>query len=174
MSSRSRARAAKAAAGVTTVRIPSQRGRRSHDPFVVVVPERPTLTRMALDATVLWLWDHRRALVPLALGLLAFPATALLHVLAWWSALLLAPAAAGPLVWLAVVQRRRPAADKAVWGWRITLAALGTSGLAWAASAAGFGPLAGPLELWWLLNLIAAQTAWLIVRRTSNVPEETA
>ncbi|MGW2325699.1 hypothetical protein ACWC5C_08040 [Streptomyces sp. NPDC001700] len=168
MSSRTRARTVKTAAGVTTVRIPRQRGRRSHDPFVVVVPERPTLTRLALDATALWLWKHRRALAPLALGLLAFPVTALLHVLAWWSALLLAPAAAGPALWLALVQRRRPAADKAVWGWRITLAALGASGLAWAALAAGFGPLAGPLELWWLLNLITAQTAWLIVRRTTN------
>ncbi|MFE1937544.1 hypothetical protein ACFW95_45680 [Streptomyces sp. NPDC059474] len=168
MSSRTRARTVKTAAGVTTVRIPRQRGRRSHDPFVVVVPERPTLTRQALNALALLLWDHRRALAPLTLGLLTFPLTALLHLLAWWSALLLAPAAAGPLVWLGIVQRRRPAADKAVWSWRIATAALGVSGFAWAAVAAGFGPLAGPLELWWLLNLIAAQTAWLIVRRTSN------
>jgi hypothetical protein len=29
-----------------------------------------------------------------------------------------------------------------------------------------FGPLAGSLELWWLLALICTQTAWLIVRRT--------
>ncbi|WP_421109726.1 hypothetical protein [Streptomyces sp. NEAU-S77] len=168
MSSRTRARTVKTAAGVTTVRIPRQRGRRSHDPFVVVVPERPTLTRLALDATALWLWKHRRALAPLALGVLALPITALLHVMAPWSALLLAPAAVGPGLWLAIVHRRRPAADKTVWGWRTATALLGVSGLAWAASAVGSGPLAGPLELWWLLNLIAAQTAWLIVRRTSN------
>ncbi|MEU4891933.1 hypothetical protein AB0B12_23915 [Streptomyces sp. NPDC044780] len=166
MSSRTRARAVKTAAGVTTVRIPRQRGRRSADPFVVVVPERPTLTRLALDAAARWLWRHRRALAPLALGVLALPITALLHVMAWWSALVLAPAAAGPLLWLAIAQRRHPAKDGAVWGWRITAALLGTSGLAWVALAAGFGPLDGPLELLWLLNLIAAQTAWLIVRRT--------
>ncbi|MDT0545601.1 hypothetical protein [Streptomyces lonegramiae] len=166
MSSRTRARTVKTAAGVTTVRIPRQRGRRSADPFVVVVPERPTLTHLALDGAARWLWKHRRALTPLALGLLAFPTTAILHVMAWWSALVLAPAAAGPALWLAMTQRRRPAANAGVWGWRIAAALLGTSGIAWAASAAGFGPLAGPLELWWLLNLIAAQTTWLIVRRT--------
>ncbi|AZS71450.1 hypothetical protein DDE74_11250 [Streptomyces lydicus] len=165
MSSRTRTRAVKAA-GVTTVRLPRQRGRRAADPFVIVVPERPSLTRQALSGLALIVWNHRRALAPLALGLLAFPLVSLLHVLAWWSAFLLAPAAVGPAVWLAIVQRRRAAAGKAVWGWRITLAVLGSSSLAWAALAAGFGPLAGPLELWWLLNLIAAQTAWLIVRRT--------
>lgn len=85
---------------------------------------------------------------------------------AGWSAFLLGAAAAGPVLWLVIVQRRRAAADKTVWGWRIALAVLGTSALAWAALAAGFGPLAGPLELVWLLTLIAAQTAWLIVRRT--------
>ncbi|ASQ96252.1 hypothetical protein [Streptomyces sp. 11-1-2] len=166
MSSRTRARAVKTAAGVTTVRIPRQHGRRSADPFVVVVPERPTLTRLALDAAARWLWKHRRALAPLTLGMLALPITALLHVMAWWSALVLAPAAAGPLLWLAIAQRRRPAKDGTVWAWRISAALLGTSGLAWTALAAGFGPLAGPLELLWLLNLIAAQTAWLVVRRT--------
>ncbi|MCC4320018.1 hypothetical protein [Streptomyces malaysiensis] len=168
MSSRTRARTVKTAAGVTTVRIPRQRGRRSADPFVVVVPERPTLTRLALDAAARWLWKHRRALAPLTLGVLAFPVTALLHVMAWWSGLVLAPATVVPALWLAIAQRRRPAKGAGVWGWRISAAVLGTSGLAWAASAAGFGPLAGPLELWWLLNLIAAQTTWLIVRRTAN------
>lgn len=48
MSSRTRARGAKTAAGVHTIRIPRQRGRRGADPFVVVVPERPSLTREAL------------------------------------------------------------------------------------------------------------------------------
>jgi hypothetical protein len=32
------------------------------------------------------------------------------------------------------------------------------------ALAAGFGPLAGPLALLWLLILITAQTVWLIIR----------
>ncbi|WUS23891.1 hypothetical protein OG727_17345 [Streptomyces caniferus] len=165
MSSRTRTRAVKAA-GVTTVRLPRQRGRRAADPFVIVVPERPSLTWQALSGLALIVWKHRRALAPLALGLLAFPLTAVLHVFAGWSAFLLGAAAAGPVLWLVIVQRRRAAADKTVWGWRIALAVLGTSALAWAALAAGFGPLAGPLELVWLLTLIAAQTAWLIVRRT--------
>jgi hypothetical protein len=34
----------------------------------------------------------------------------------------------------------------------------------WLALAAGFGPHTGPLALLWLLILIAAQTAWLIIR----------
>ncbi|NEV90124.1 hypothetical protein GUR47_26220 [Streptomyces tendae] len=165
MSSRTRARGVKTAAGVHTVRIPRQRGRRGADPFVVVVPERPSLTREALAAVGGWLWRSRRALAPTGLAVLALVVAGLLHVMAWWSGLLLAPAAAGPLVWLLLVQRRRPAAGS-VLAWRIGLAALASSALAWLATAAGFGPLAGALELWWLLTLITAQTAWLIVRRT--------
>lgn len=63
------------------------------------------------------------------------------------------------------MQRRRPGTGS-VLAWRISAAALAASALAWLALAAGFGPLAGPLELVWLLTLITAQTAWLIVRRT--------
>lgn len=55
MSSRTRARGAKTAAGVHTIRIPRQRGRRGADPFVVVVPERPSLTREALAVVGGWL-----------------------------------------------------------------------------------------------------------------------
>ncbi|CAL9450660.1 hypothetical protein [Streptomyces sp. enrichment culture] len=165
MSSRTRARGAKTAAGIHTVRIPRQRGRRSADPFIVVVPERPSLTREALTVIGGWLWRSRHALAPTGLALLALVVAALLHLIAWWSGLLLAPAAAGPLVWLLLVQRRRPA-DRSALAWRIGLTALTTSALAWLAAAAGFGPLAGALELWWLLTLLTAQSAWLIVRRT--------
>ncbi|MFF5155380.1 hypothetical protein ACFY3N_03740 [Streptomyces sp. NPDC000348] len=165
MSSRIRARGAKTTAGVHTVRIPRQRGRRGAAPFVVVVPERPSLTREALAVVGGWLWRSRRALAPTALAVLALVVAALLHVIAWWSALLLAPTAAGPLAWLLITQRRRPATGS-VLAWRIGLAALTSSALAWLAVAAGFGPLAGALELWWLLTLITTQTAWLIVRRT--------
>lgn len=161
MSSRTRTRGA---AGVHTVRIPRHRGRRS-DPFVVVVPERPSLTREALTALGGLLWRSRRALAPTGFAVLALVVAALLHAIAWWSGLLLAPTAAGPLVWLLVMQRRRPATGS-VLAWRISLATLTTSAMAWLAMAAGFGPLAGPLELIWLLTLIAAQSAWLIVRRT--------
>ncbi len=165
MSSRIRARGAKTTAGVHTVRIPRQRGRRAADPFVIVVPERPSLTREALAVVGGWLWRSRRALAPTALAVLALVVAAVLHVIAWWSGLLLAPTVAGPLVWLLVMQRRRPATGS-VLAWRIGLAALASSALAWLAVAAGFGPLAGALELWWLLTLITAQTSWLIVRRT--------
>ncbi|GAB2974162.1 hypothetical protein GCM10023080_043180 [Streptomyces pseudoechinosporeus] len=168
MTSRTRTRRAmKVPAGAATVRIPRQRGRRrSAQPFVVVVPERPSLTREALGFLGRLLWDHRRSLAPLIVAVLALVGTAVLHAYAWWSGLVLAPVAAGPLVWLALMQRRRPAADRAVWGWRIALALLGTTALGWAALAAGFGPLAGPLELIWLLTLIGAQISWFIVRRT--------
>lgn len=165
MSSRTRARGAKTAAGVTTVRIPRQRGRRRTEPFVVVVPERPSLTREVLGFLGRLLWRFRHALAPTGFALLALVVAALLHLMAWWSGLILAPAAAVPLVWLLVMQRRRPAAGT-VLAWRIALAALISSALAWLATAAAAGPLAGALELWWLLTLILAQSAWLIVRRT--------
>ncbi|MFE9287425.1 hypothetical protein [Streptomyces olivaceus] len=165
MSARIRARGAKTAASVHTVRIPRQRGRRGADPFVVVVPERPSLTREALAVVGGWLWRSRRALAPTGLAVLALAVAAVLHVIAWWSGLLLAPAVAGPLVWLLVMQRRRPATGSVLL-WRVALAALASSALAWLAVAAGFGPLAGALELWWLLTLLTAQSAWLVVRRT--------
>ncbi|MBK3564526.1 hypothetical protein [Streptomyces sp. MBT62] len=165
MSSRTRTRSAKSAAGVTTVRLPRQRGRRSAQPFVVVVPERPSLTREALTAIGSLLWRFRRPLIPTALALLAWLVTALLHAIAWWSGLLLAPAAAVPVLWLLVMQRRRPARSS-VLAWRAGLAVLATLTAAWTAFAAGFGPLAGPLPLFWLLTWLIAQTAWLIVRRS--------
>jgi hypothetical protein len=148
-----------------TVRIPNQRGRRSRQPFVVVMPERQSLTRVLLGLAGQALWDARRALAPTGLALLAFALTALLHALAWWSGLVLAPAAVAPVVWLAIVQRSAPATGSAL-AWRIGLVALTFLAAGWVATAAAFGPLAGPLELWWLLTLIAAQSAWLIVRRT--------
>ncbi|MFD5734367.1 hypothetical protein ACFWIY_16225 [Streptomyces sioyaensis] len=164
MSSRTRTRSAKAA-GVTTVRIPRQRGRRAADPFVIVVPERPSLTRQALTGLALILWNHRRALAPTGAAVLAFAGTALLHAMAWWSGLVVAPLAVAPTLWLGFVHFRRPTQGSAAL-WRVALALLATVALAWAALAAGFGPLAGPLELVWLLTWIAAQIAWLIVRRT--------
>ncbi|MEU8994094.1 hypothetical protein AB0C95_04605 [Streptomyces caniferus] len=164
MSSRSRTRTAKAA-GVTTVRIPRQRGRRAADPFVIVVPERPSLTRQALTGLALIVWNHRRALAPTGAALSALLLTALLHALAWWSGLLLTPLAVAPALWLGFVHFRRPAQGSAAL-WRVGLALLATVAFAWVALAAWFGPLAGPLELVWLLTWIAAQTAWLIVRRT--------
>ncbi|MBQ0847463.1 hypothetical protein J8N05_04375 [Streptomyces sp. BH-SS-21] len=166
MTSRTRPRrAVKVPAGATTVRIPRQRGRRNAQPFVVVMPEQPSLTREALSVVGGLLWHFRSALAPTGFALLALVVTALLHVIAWWSGLILAPAAAAPLVWLLVMQRRRPAAGSAL-AYRIALAALTAASLAWLALAAGFGPLAGALEVWWLLTWLTAQTAWLIVRRT--------
>ncbi|MYT12176.1 hypothetical protein YWIDRAFT_01414 [Streptomyces sp. SceaMP-e96] len=164
MSSRSRTRAVKAA-GVTTVRIPRQRGRRAADPFVIVVPERPSLTRQALTGLALILWNHRRALAPTGAALSAFLVTALLHALAWWSGLVLAPLVVAPALWLGFVHFRRPSQGSAAL-WRVALALLATLAFAWVALAAWFGPLAGPLELVWLLTWLVAQTAWLIVRRT--------
>ncbi|MEU9226123.1 hypothetical protein AB0D40_17320 [Streptomyces massasporeus] len=162
MSSRTRTRSVKTAAGIHTVRFPRQRGRRS-DPFVIVVPERPSLTREALGLVGRGLWTFRRALAPTGLSVLAFLVAGLLHLIAWWSALVIAPIAAVPAVWLLVMQRRRPARAAAL-GWRIGLAVLATAAAVWLALAAGFGPLNGTLALLWLLILITAQTAWLTVR----------
>jgi hypothetical protein len=142
------------------------RGRRSRQPFVVVMPERRSLTREVLSAIGPLLWHFRRQLAPTGFALLAFALTALLHALAPWSGLVLAPAAVAPVVWLLIVQRRDPADTGSVLAWRIGLGASVFLAAAWAAAATVFGPLAGPLEIWWLLILIAAQSAWLIVRRT--------
>lgn len=109
------------------------------------------------------LWSVRRALAPTGLSVAAFVVAGLLHVIAWWSALVIAPVAAGPVVWLLVMQRRRPARAAAL-AWRIGLAALATLAAVWLALAAGFGPLNGPLVLLWLLIGITAQTVWLIIR----------
>ncbi|OMI37887.1 hypothetical protein [Streptomyces sparsogenes] len=164
MSSRTRARGVKTAASVHTIQIPRQRWRRGAQPVMVVVPEQPSLTREALGFLGSALWKRRRSLAPTGIAVLAFTGTALLHAVAWWSGLLLAPLAAGPGLWLGIVQRRHPARSTA-FAWRVALAVLATFALVWAALAAGFGPLAGSLELVWLLTWITAQTAWLIVRR---------
>lgn len=148
----------------TTVRVPRSRGRRG-DPFVVVVPERPSLTRQALTGLALIAWDHRRAFAPIPLALLALGLSALVHSVAWWSGLVLAPVAAAPLVWLWIVQHRHPEGGSAL-AWRIALSVTSTLAVGWAAAASLFGPFAGPLELLWLLALIGTQTAWPIVRRT--------
>ncbi|GGT54299.1 hypothetical protein [Streptomyces purpureus] len=165
MSSRTRTRKVKTAAGVHTVHIPRQRGRRGAQPFVVVVPERPSLTREALGFLGRGLWSVRQALAPTGFALLALGVTTLLHTIAWWSGLVLAPVAVAPAVWFAVVQRSRRARGSTL-AWRTCLAVFATLAFAWAALAAGFGPWAGPLPLVWLLTWLIAQTAWLIVRHT--------
>jgi hypothetical protein len=164
VSSRTRTRTVKTAAGVHTVQIPRQRGRRGAQPFVVVVPERPSLTREAFGFLGRLLWKHRRGIAPLTLAVAALPGTALLHWWAWWSGLLLAPLAVAPLGWLAFALLRRPA-GRSVLLWRIGLAASATSALTWLSLAAGFGPTAGPLPVLWLLVTLAVQTAWLVIRR---------
>ncbi|MGW3148386.1 hypothetical protein ACWDG1_27700 [Streptomyces sp. NPDC001177] len=163
MSSRTRTRGPKTTASVHTVRIPRHRGRRSSQPFIVVVPEHPSLTREAFGFLGRMLWRFRHALAPTGLAQLALVVTAILHAIAWWSGLLLAPLAAAPVLWLGVLQRRHPSRPS-VLAWRAGLTVLVTVALAWMALAAGFGPLAGPLELIWLLVWLTAQTAWLIVR----------
>ncbi|MBP5938552.1 hypothetical protein [Streptomyces acidiscabies] len=161
MSSRTRARTVKTAAGVHTVNIPRQHGRRGEQ-VVIVVPERPTLTRIVAGWAGRALWRSRRALAPTALAVLAMPLAGVLHLLAWWSSLLLTPLAVAPAVWLLVVQRRRPAKGSVVL-WRAGLVALATVAAVWLCLAAGFGPLSGPLPLLWLLLLVAAQTVWFFV-----------
>ncbi|MFJ9818754.1 hypothetical protein ACIRU3_26575 [Streptomyces sp. NPDC101151] len=164
MSSRTRARGAKAA-GVHTVRIPRQRGRRGAQPFIVVVPEQPSLTREAFGFVGRMLWRFRHALAPTGFALLALAVTAILHAIAWWSGLLLAPVAAGPVAWLGFLQVRRPRGGSTL-RWRITAVVTATFALGWMALAAGFGPLAGPLEQIWLVGWLVAQAAWLFVRRS--------
>ncbi|MFE1451179.1 hypothetical protein [Streptomyces olivaceoviridis] len=164
MSSRTRARGMKAA-GVHTVHIPRQRGRRSAQPFVIVVPEQPSLTREFAGWVGRMLWRHRGALAPTGLAVFALAAAGVLHAAAPWTGGVLAALAAGPAVWVLLMQRRRPGTGAAL-AWRIGLAGLVTLAGGWLAAAAGFGPLTGPLGWLWLLLWGTAQTAWLIVRRT--------
>lgn len=164
MSSRTRTRVQKVPASAATVRIPRRNGRRSAQPLVFVMPERPSLAREFAAFGVRLLWDHRVGLAPLTLGLTALASAGVLHWWAWWSGLILAPFATGPLVWLLIAQRRRPAGRSATW-WRAGFTVLGTMALSWLALAAGFGPLAGPLFTLWLIITIAAQVAWLVIRR---------
>ncbi|EXU86280.1 membrane protein [Streptomyces noursei PD-1] len=154
------------ASEVTAVHIPHQRGRRGDAPFVVVVPQRPTLTARAAAAVGWWVWEHRLALAPTLLGLVALPLSAVLHLLAWWSGVLLTPLAGVPLAWLITLQRDDPALDRAAFGWRLALTLAAITAVAWLALAAAFGPLAGPLGWLWVFLLIAAQSIWSLVRRS--------
>ncbi|WP_372349605.1 hypothetical protein [Streptomyces sp. KL116D] len=127
------------------------------------------MARRAGNHLALAAWEHRQALAPTFAAVLAFNLAALLHALAWWSGLLLAPVALAPAVVLAIVQRQHKARGSAL-AWRIGLAVASTFTAAWLALAATFGPLYGPhagtLCIVWLLALVGAQTTWPLVRRT--------
>ncbi|WP_405807457.1 hypothetical protein OG729_20100 [Streptomyces sp. NBC_00210] len=176
MTNRTRIRTAKVPRGTTAIRIPRQGrrriGRRAAQPIVLVVPEQPSLGARAAAAAGGWLWDRRGSWAPTAIALAAFLAAAIVHALAWWSGLVLAPATAAPLIWLLRTNRQRPAGDPSVRRWRNGLVLLATTATAWAALALAFGPTAGPLELLWLISTIAAQTLWLRSRRTPDPTEE--
>ncbi|WP_307842923.1 hypothetical protein [Streptomyces triculaminicus] len=131
---------------------------------MIVVPERIPLSHELLFFIGRKLWAHRRGLLPLLLALAVLLTTALLHAMAWWSGLVLAPVAAAPLVWLVTVHRRYPTERATVRFWRVALALLSTTALAWAAMAAAFGPLTGPLGGWWLALVIAAHLVWFVAR----------
>ncbi|MFZ3594638.1 hypothetical protein [Streptomyces sp. BH104] len=162
----SRRRTAKVPAGATVINMPRQRRTRGGQPFIVVVPTHPSWKQRLAAAAGRAVWNHRRSLIPTFAALAVLPVTALLHALAWWSGLVLAPLAAAPLVGLLVMQRRRPTSDRTALAWRIALALLTTAAVAWCALAAAFTPLAGPLGGLWLLLWTLAQSGWLIVRHT--------
>lgn len=165
MTRRTRPRNVKVPAGAHSAHIPRQRrGRSSAQPFVVVIPQRPSLLGQIGRFLGLWLWDNRRSLAPLALAVVAVGVAAVLHLWAWWSGLVLAPVAAAPLVWLLIAQHRRPV-PQSVLRWRLGLAVTAAAAVAWLALAAGFGPLVAPLPTIWLVLTVAAQVGWLIVRR---------
>jgi hypothetical protein len=155
----------------TVHRIPRTR-RRDAQPIVLVVPERPTLTRRAAGALGLWLWEHRRTWAPTGIAVLALPTTALGHAAFWWAGLVLAPLAAAPLGWLTWMGRHRPADDRAVRRWRQGLVLLATAAATWASLALAVGPLTGPIGLLWLLITATSQVLWLRTRSTSTDPIE--
>ncbi|WP_125263124.1 hypothetical protein [Streptomyces alboflavus] len=162
---RPRARTMKVPAGTTTVRIPRQRGRRQQS-FVLVVPERPTLTSQALRTMGRLLWSHRLALFPAGLAVLSLIATAVLHALAPWAGVLVATVGLLPLAALLTPPlRRRLSGGVRVWQWGGAALAAVVSLLA--ALAIVFGPLAGPLEVAWVLGLLAAYALRAAIRRSA-------
>ncbi|EDY46510.1 hypothetical protein [Streptomyces sp. SPB074] len=165
MNSRARTRARLLKTGAHTVQIPRTRGRRGMSPYVVVVPERPSLTHEAAAMLLRWLWRSRTALAPTGAALGALLLGVLLHLVAPWAAWLLAPLAAAPLVWLTLAHRSHPAHGPAL-ACRTSLVALAVSVFAQLATVVAYGPLAGGLGVWWLLNLLVAQTVWPVLRRT--------
>ncbi|WP_217552680.1 hypothetical protein [Streptomyces sp. GbtcB6] len=164
MSSRTRARR-RTAASVHSIHIPRQRGRRGSQPFIVVVPEHPSLTREAFGFAGRLLWRFRSALAPTLLALLALALTAVMHALSCWYGLVFLPVALAPAAWLGIMHVRRPRSGSTLY-WRITASAAVTLAVIWLLLAAVFGPFAGPLEGIWLSGWILAQAAWLIVRRS--------
>ncbi|MCI3930267.1 hypothetical protein [Streptomyces sp. AN091965] len=154
----------KVSAGATTVRIPRQRGRRQ-DSFLLVVPERPSLTARALHTVGLLLWRQRLALLPTATAVLLLLLAAILHVLAPWAGVLVAVAGLLPLLVLAIPPlRRRVKGGERSWQWAAAAAAA-VVGL-WTALAILLGPLCGPLGVLWFLGLLGAQGAWFVLRRS--------
>ncbi|QIB44878.1 hypothetical protein [Streptomyces aureoverticillatus] len=166
MSSRTRprARTVKVPAGATTVRIPRQRGRRQQS-FLLVVPERPTLSSQALRTAGRLLWRHRLALLPTGLAVLSLIVTAVLHALAPWASVLVATVGLLPLIMLLTPSpyRRRLADENRAWKWGAAAVAA-VVGL-WSGLAILLGPLAGPLEVLWFLGLLAAHGLWFALRR---------
>lgn len=160
-----RVRVVKTGAGAATFRVPRTRGLRGSAPYVVVVPERPSFTHEAAAALLRWLWCRRGGFTPTGVALGAFLLGVVLRLIAPWAVFLLVPLAVVPLAWLALVHRARPARGGAL-AWRAGLTALAVSALAQLAAAVALGPLAGELSVWWLLNLLVAQTAWPVLRRT--------
>ncbi|MFD9881527.1 hypothetical protein ACFWZT_08690 [Streptomyces alboflavus] len=168
MSSRTRprARTVKVPAGATTVRIPRQRGRRQQS-FLLVVPERPTLSSQALRTVGRLLWRHRLVFLPAGLALLALVLTAILHALAPWTGVLVAVAGVLPLVVLLTppLYRRFTGGVRA---WQRAVASLSAVVGLWGALAILLGPLAGPLEVLWLVGLLAAYGLRAAIRRTTS------
>ncbi|MFH8787563.1 hypothetical protein [Streptomyces roseoverticillatus] len=165
-----RTRASTPSARVTTVHIPQQRGRRQDAPFVVVVPERPSLLARAAAAVGWWLWRTRRSWVPTGAAVLLLPFTGVVHLMAPHAGSVLAVVAALPVLWLAAASRKRPAPGKSVLRWRVTITAVITALTGWTALAVFYGPFAGPLPWLWLLVAGAAQGAWSLLRRPSSRP----
>ncbi|WP_405658208.1 hypothetical protein [Streptomyces sp. RK9] len=157
----------KVPAGATTVRIPRQRGRRQQS-FLLVVPERPTLSSQALRTVGRLLWHHRMALLPTGLAVLSLIATAVLHALAPWASVLVATVGLLPLILLLTPSpyRGRLADENRAWKWGAASVAA-VVGL-WAGLAILLGPLAGPLEVLWFLGLLAVNGLWFTVRRMTS------
>ncbi|GAA0426491.1 hypothetical protein [Streptomyces luteireticuli] len=138
----------------TTVRIPKQRRGARQAPVVIVVPEQLTWRQRAVAAIGRAAWRRRRSFLPVTVAVLCLLGVAIVHGIApaIWPVPVLA-ALGGP-AWLVWAEQKRPAIAPRVRAWRYVLAAAWLTGGSWAAASIAYGPLAGPLPLFWLVLTI--------------------
>jgi hypothetical protein len=148
----------------TTFHIP---GQGAGEAFIVVIPDGRPRRKKPVAYLGAMAWKARRALAPLVVGGAVLVVAFVLHLIAWWSCFLLAPAAVVPAVWFVMAHRSKPVRGSAL-AWRVGLTVVTTAEAGWLVLAVAFGPFFGPLGVLWLIALIGTECAWLIARSAAH------